>query len=269
MIRILLLSAALALALPVPATVAQTQQSDVVSATILPGWRTERGTYMAAIRFTLAPDWKTYWRSPGDAGIPPLFNWSGSTNLAAVQVHWPRPHVFTVNGMQSIGYKHELVLPIELTPADRARPIELRATIDLGVCLDICVPATVALATHIEGAGQAHPDIRTALANRPSTASEAGLAGIGCAVDPIADGLRLTATLSLPDTGGAETVVFEPTAGAIWVSEATVTRAGGLLTASADLVADSGGPFALDRSNIVVTVLGRDRAVEINGCPAP
>ncbi|MFY8145805.1 MAG: protein-disulfide reductase DsbD domain-containing protein, partial [Rhodobacter sp.] len=64
-------------------------QDDLLSAEVLPGWRTEQGTHMAALRLTLAPGWKTYWRSPGDAGIPPLFNWSGSQNLSGVRVHWP------------------------------------------------------------------------------------------------------------------------------------------------------------------------------------
>lgn len=266
MIRSFLLSALIAFGVT-PA--GATTQGDVVAVSLLPGWRTEHGTQIAAIRFALAPDWKTYWRSPGDAGIPPLFNWSGSENLKSVSLRWPRPHVFLVNGMQSIGYKKELVLPVELTPIDPAKPILLRATIDLGVCRDICVPASVSIAAELGGEGGPDPLIREALADRPATGPEAGLSGIGCDVEPIEDGLRITATLALPPTGGPETVVFEPRAGAVWVSEAQVTRAGGTLIATADLVPDSGGPLLLNRSHMTVTVLGRDRAVEITGCPAP
>jgi DsbC/DsbD-like thiol-disulfide interchange protein len=267
MIRNLLLSALLALGLG-PAAHATTQD-DIVTVSLLPGWRTEHGTQIAAIRFTLAPDWKTYWRSPGDAGIPPLFNWSGSENLDSVALHWPRPHVFSVNGMQSIGYKRELVLPIELTPIDPAKPILLRGTIDLGVCHDICMPASVSFAGELAGTGSPDPLIRAALAERPATGPEAGLAGIGCEVEPIEDGLRITARLVLPPTGGSETVVFEPQAGAVWVSESQVTRQGGTLVATADLVPDSGETLLLNRSRVTVTVLGRDRAVEITGCPVP
>ena len=244
-------------------------QADVLSAEVLPGWRTEQGTYMAALRLTLAPGWKTYWRSPGDAGIPPLFNWSGSQNLAGVRVHWPRPVVFEVNGYQSIGYKHELVLPLELTATDPSQPILLQAEIDLGICRDICMPAALAFQTQISGPGAPDAAISAALDDRPSTAAEAGLGGIGCTVEPIADGLRLTARLALPPTGGAETVVFEPGPSSIWVSEAVVSRDGPHLIATADLVSSDGGPVLLNRGDMVVTVLGQQMAVEIAGCPSP
>lgn len=268
MIRVLILAILLALGVIVATGPVRADQN-VVAVSLLPGWRTEHGTQIAALRFTLAPDWKTYWRSPGDAGIPPLFNWSGSQNLQAVSLHWPRPHVFLVNGMQSIGYKKELVLPVELTPIDPAKPILLRAMIDLGVCRDICVPASVSLFAELDGKGGPDPLIRAALDDRPETGTEAGLSGIDCAVEPIEDGLRITATLALPSVGGAETVVFEPRAGAVWVSESQVSRAGNILTATADLVPDAGEPLVLNRGNVTVTVLGRDRAVEITGCPAP
>ncbi len=252
----------------IPATTRAETQADVLSAQFLPGWQTDRGTHMAALQMTLAPEWKTYWRSPGDAGIPPLFNWSGSENLAAVRFHWPRPQVFSINGMQSIGYKHELVLPIELTAKDPSRPIQLRATVDLGICRDICMPAALSFTAEIGGPGAADPAIHASLAMRPDTGAEAGLGKIGCSVEPISDGLRLTARIALPPTGGVETVVFEP-GGAIWASEAVVRREGGLLTATADLVPGDSGPLALDRGAMIVTVLGQDRAVEIIGCPAP
>ena len=85
---------------------------------------------------------------------------------------------------------------------------------------------------------------------------------------PITDGLRLTVVLDLPQRG-AETVVFETADPSVWVGEAESARSGGRLTASADLVASSGAPFALDRSGVVVTVLGTGGSVEIAGCPAP
>ena len=266
MIRTIALSAFVALfAAPALAVT----QAEILSAEVLPGWQTDSGTQMAALRLTLAPDWKTYWRSPGEAGIPPLFDWSDSRNVASVRLHWPRPQVFTLNGMQTIGYKHELVLPIEVTPIDAGRPILLRADIELGVCRDICMPAALTLSADLDGPGAPDAAIRKALKDRPESPTEAGLADIGCTVEPISDGLRLTATLRMPATGGEETVVFEPHGGAIWVSQSDVRRTGGELVAKADLVPDSGGPFALDRSGITVTVLGRDRAVEIRGCPAP
>jgi DsbC/DsbD-like thiol-disulfide interchange protein len=265
MMKSFLLAAVMALSAQPSAALTQ---GDVVAAEFLTGWQTKNGTRMAAIHLVLAPGWKTYWRSPGDAGIPPLFDWSQSENLASVRFHWPRPHVFSLNGMMSIGYKDELVLPLELTAIDPSKPILLRASIELGVCLDICMPASLSLQSEVGSESASDPAISAALAARPASPDEAGMRSISCTVEPISDGLRITARLALPPTGGAETVVFEP-AVAAWVSQSTVTRSGHDLVAVADLVPDNSTGFMLDRSRMTVTVLGRDRAVEISGCPAP
>ncbi len=259
----------LALLLLIPATSASAfSQEDVVSGDMRSGWQSSGGAHMTALHLTMAPGWKTYWRSPGDAGIPPSFNWSGSENLRAVRFHWPRPHVFTVNGLQTVGYKGELVLPIEVIPTDPSLPVRLKATVDLGVCDDICVPANLSLDTLLAGPGAPDAVIDAALADRPITARQAGLADIGCAVDPISDGLRITATMNLPPQGGQELVVFESGLSDVWVSESTAQRNGATLTASAEMVPPQGTPFALDRSGVTVTVISDDRAVEIRGCPA-
>lgn len=252
-----------------PAPALAFSQEDVLQGDIRPGWTTDAGTRMTALHLTLAPGWKTYWRSPGDAGIPPSFDWTGSENLRAVAFHWPRPHVFELNGLKTVGYHDELVLPIEVTPIDASQPVRLKGTVDLGVCSDICIPAALAFDAVMTGAGASDPLIDAALADRPVSARQAGLAGIGCTVDPIADGLRITATMALPRAGGDETVVFESATAGIWVSEAAARRQGGTLTAAADLVPPNGAPFALDRSTVTVTVISDTRAVEIKGCPAP
>jgi DsbC/DsbD-like thiol-disulfide interchange protein len=246
-----------------------TTQDDVLSADLLPGWKMQNGHQMSALRLTLAPQWKTYWRAPGDSGIPPQFNWSGSENVKSVQVHWPSPQVFQSNGMQTIGYHDALILPLEVTPIDPSKPVQLRAQVDLGVCNDICLPASVQLQATLANPGAPDDGIRAALKSQPKTAKAAGLNGISCVVEPIADGLRLTATLNLPQHGGAETVVFETPDPAVWVSQAQTSRSGGTLTTMAELVASNGAPFALDRSGVRLTVLTAGRSVEIDGCPAP
>ncbi|MDZ4310774.1 MAG: protein-disulfide reductase DsbD family protein [Cypionkella sp.] len=255
------------LALSAAAPALATTQDDVLQADLLPGWQMQNGHHMAGLRLQLAPDWKTYWRSPGDAGIPPLFNWSGSVNVKSVRVHWPSPVVFHTNGMQTIGYQEGVVLPLEVVPLDASKPVELRAGVDLGVCNKICMPAAVQL-TAVLDAGGADPAIKAALKAQPLGGKAAGLRAISCELTPIADGLRLTAVLDLPQRG-AETVVFETSDASVWVGEAESARTGGRLTAVADLVASNGAPFALDRSGVTVTVLGAGGSVEIAGCPAP
>lgn len=112
----------------------------VADAQLLPGWQTADGRRVAALKLVLEPGWKTYWRSPGDAGVPPLFNWSGSENLAGITFHWPRPAVFESAGMRTLGYHDVMILPFEARPLRPDQPISLSATVDLGVCEDICVP---------------------------------------------------------------------------------------------------------------------------------
>ncbi|NDK34882.1 protein-disulfide reductase DsbD domain-containing protein [Rhodovulum sulfidophilum] len=243
------------------------RQEGVLQAEILPGWQTARGTYMAGLHLRLAPGWKTYWRAPGDAGIPPSFDWRGSANLAAVKIHWPRPRVFSSNGIRSIGYVADVVLPIELTPADPERPMELRARIDLGVCQDICMPMELRLDRRLPDAGPAEP-IRAALASQPLDARTARVGRVTCEIAPISDGLRLTARIEVPPLGDTETAVFELPDPSIWVSQTELARQGGTLVARSDMVPADGTPFALDRSALRITLLGQDRAIDIRGCDA-
>lgn len=245
-------------------------ETSVIAGAIRQGWQTGAGKRIAGVELRLAPGWKTYWRAPGDAGIPPAFDWSGSENLASARVLWPRPIVFYLNGMRSIGYHGDVVLPVEVTPRDPSRPVKLRAAVDLGVCRDVCVPAHLRLEAGLSGTGAPDAAIRAAIADRPATADEAGLRGLSCSVTPIRDGLRIEATMTLPPQGGRdETVVLEPSDPSIWSSEASVMRSGNRLVAVADLVDGTGAPFALDRSGLTVTVLGDRGAVEHLGCPAP
>jgi DsbC/DsbD-like thiol-disulfide interchange protein len=262
-----LLLAALAVAAPFAALSAD--QDDVLAADVLTGWQIDGGSHMAAFDLTLAPGWKTYWRSPGDAGIPPVFDWSGSENLAEVRFHWPSPSVFHTNGMLSIGYHDRLVLPVEVVAKDPARPVTLAATIELGVCREVCLPALVEVRGVLTAPGAPDPAIRAALNARPDTPSEAGVSGVSCTIDPIADGLRVTASIAMPRHGAEETVAFETANPAVWVAEAVTRRQGGTLVAMTELVPPEGAPFALDRSALTVTVISDRGSVEIAGCPAP
>jgi DsbC/DsbD-like thiol-disulfide interchange protein len=246
-----------------------TTQDDVLSARLRPGWQMENGGHMAAVELQMAPGWKTYWRSPGDAGIPPTFDWSGSTNVRSVRVHWPAPEVFDVNGMQTIGYHESLVLPVEITPEDPTRPVRLSVVMALGVCDEICLPAVLELTSDLQAPGAPDPSIKAALTNRATTAGEAGVTAVSCAVDPIRDGLRLTARVRLPDPGRPEVVAFETADRDVWVAEAVTQREGGELISTTELVPPSGAPFALDRSGITMTILAAGGAVEVKGCPAP
>lgn len=248
-------------------TLAETPPSPVLRAELIDGWQMPSGHEMAALRLVLAPGWKTYWRAPGEAGVPPRFDWAGSQNLKGVTIHWPRPEIFDLNGMRTFGYHDGLVLPIELTPRDPSAPIRLKADVELGVCKEICVPMELALTGDVQPGGDAVPEIRRALSDRPEKAQAAGLSAARCSAEPIRDGMRLTTALSLPKVGPDEVTVVELADPSVWVSSAETVRKGGVLEATADLVPATAKPFAIDRSSIYITIFGGNgRVVELQGC---
>ena len=241
----------------------------VVQAEILPGWKNSDGSRTAAVRITLNPGWKTYWRSPGDAGIPPRIDWSGSGNLRGVDLTWPTPEVFSQNGMRSIGYDQEVILPIQIQPKRAGKPVRLKAVMDIGVCRDICVPAQLKVSAKLPAdSGARDPRIAAAIASRPLSASEAGVTKATCRISPISDGLRVEARLYLPKAGGSEVAVMEMNNPKVWVSEAKTRREGGVLIARSDMMHVDGSSFMVDRSALRFTVLGSRHAVDIVGCSA-
>ena len=78
------------------------------------------GNGIAGVELQMPEGWKTYWRSPGDAGgTPPTFDWSKSDNLASANVLYPAPKRFTDRAGDTVGYKGTVVFPVEVTPKDR------------------------------------------------------------------------------------------------------------------------------------------------------
>ncbi len=243
-------------------------QINVIRVTVLDGGTTSRGTQMAALQFDLEPGWKTYWRSPGDAGIPPSFSWDGSQNIETMAMTWPTPVAFEQSGMRSIGYKDRMVLPLELTPAQDGKDVRLKGAVDLGICKDICVPARLEFDRVLSPDSPRNSAITAALAARPYSAKDARVRAAQCALSPTEDGLKIVARITMPSAGGTEIAVIEPGNPLIWASEAKSSRSGDTLTASAEFIHAEGGTFALDRSKIRLTVLGQSYAVDIRGCDA-
>ncbi len=102
--------------------------------------------HLAGIELELGEGWKTYWRSPGDAGgVPPAFDWSGSENVKAI-VLYPAPKRFVDRSGETVGYKGGVTFPVRLEVADPGKPVRLRLKLEYGICREICVPAEVALA---------------------------------------------------------------------------------------------------------------------------
>ncbi|MEP4196660.1 MAG: protein-disulfide reductase DsbD domain-containing protein [Aliishimia sp.] len=246
---------------------AQDPLDDALSHRVLTGWTQSDGTQMAAIELILAPGWKTYWRSPGDAGIPPQFTWQGARNLQDVQVHWPSPGIFWESGMRSVGYKNTVVLPLTVDPKREGEDIKLKGRMLLGICSDICVPITLDIDTTLPSlSSDRTPGIVAALANLPFSAQEAGVTDATCRIRPTENGLAVQADITMPSAGDTEDAVIEAPLPGVWVSEAKTERVGDQLTITAEMMQQTGEAFAINRSDIRITVIGGRHTVDIQGC---
>lgn len=93
------------------------------------------------LQLRLTPGWHTYWRTPGDAGFPPLIDWKGSKNLTGADIVWPAPtRLPSLGGLETVGYKDGVVLPIAVRLVQPGAPLHLHAEVDYASCKDICIP---------------------------------------------------------------------------------------------------------------------------------
>src|SRR6201989_199697 len=116
-------------------------QKDSHSAVRLVAGSRSGAVLLGGIAFQLQPGWHTYWRNPGDSGVPPRFDFSKSDNVEAVTVLWPAPVKFDDGaGGVSLGYHDQLVLPLRIVPQNVDKPVTLRAEINYAVCEKLCIP---------------------------------------------------------------------------------------------------------------------------------
>jgi DsbC/DsbD-like thiol-disulfide interchange protein len=119
------------------------------------------GGQLAGVQIELDAGFKTYWRTPGEAGLPPTFDWSKSVNVEGVEVLWPAPGRFEDPGGIVYGYQGSVLLPMRVRPQDPAKPVTLALKVDYGVCKDICIPAQAELSLRLPKS--ASPAVRTTL----------------------------------------------------------------------------------------------------------
>lgn len=116
-------------------------QQDTYSAVRLLAGSRSGAVLLGGVAFQLQPGWKTYWRTPGDSGVPPRLDFSRSDNVEAVTVLWPAPTKFDDgNGGHSLGYHDQVVLPLRIVAKNPDKPVTIRANIKYAVCAKICIP---------------------------------------------------------------------------------------------------------------------------------
>ncbi len=146
-------------------------------------------TVALALEFKIENKWETYWRTPGDAGLAPTFDWKGSDNFTSANVKYPAPERYITADLDNNVYKDSVTFPIDVKLAKAGEALNIKLHLDLLVCNEICVPEKHDL-TFTLPAGDAAPSAdadtyATALKKLPVTASENfGLEKAWLDVDP-------------------------------------------------------------------------------------
>ena len=158
------------------------------------------GTYAAGVEITMPAGAHTYWKMPGDAGVPPVFAFTGSQNVASAQVLFPAPRRIVEDGLEAFGYTDRVVFPVIVTPADAVKPSVLHVDVNYAVCSKICIPehGTASIALRRNGSGKADGDdaalVDAALGAVPRPATPAQRAEL--AIMPVTGSAKPTWTLT-------------------------------------------------------------------------
>jgi len=144
----------------------------------------EAETLSLGLHFTMKPGWKVYWRSPGDAGYPPSIDWDGSENIEGAEMLWPVPQRFSVLGLETLGYKDEVVYPITVKLKTPGHALLAIANVDYLTCNDICVPYQAKLTLNLP-TGPASPSAFAHLINRFAVQVPGDGAAHGVSIDTL------------------------------------------------------------------------------------
>ena len=170
----------------------------------------------AGVEIEMADGWKTYWRSPGDAGgVPPEFDWSGSSNVAKFDVAFPAPMRMSDRAGSTIGYKKHVVFPVIVKPEKFDQSVTLKLQLAFGVCREICVPSegTYEVTIPAEARPRAPEALRQAIERIPKIASAASALPLVMKSQASLEGAaaKLTMHVNFPKgTAGADVFVEGP-----------------------------------------------------------
>jgi DsbC/DsbD-like thiol-disulfide interchange protein len=213
----LAIGAMLSIALAGACAAAITSQSPWVSSTeskvrLVSGAVTLDGkpSLIAGVQLRMDGGWKTYWRNPGDSGVPPSFDFAGSKNLKQADVLFPAPHRFADANGTAIGYDDEVTFPVKIAPERDGEPIELRLALSYGLCKTLCVPNDVSLGLELPADAASHPGdaalLEASLARVPKTLGPDGFPRIETVTANL-DGSRpeiLVDAVFAPDATGTD-----------------------------------------------------------------
>jgi DsbC/DsbD-like thiol-disulfide interchange protein len=201
------------------------------------------GARVAGLEIAMADGWKTYWRTAGDSGVPPQFDWTGSTNAAHIEVLYPAPKRMAEAGGEALGYKGTVLFPIAVTPQDAAKPVALKLALEFGICREICVPAIATLELSVPPPRKAAHSgaIKAALERvpRPSAGRRPADPELRqVTVDDTDAGTRLAIAAAFHGSKGADVFVEAPDGLYVPLPRLVAPDAGGVTRFAADLRGD-------------------------------
>ncbi|MCP4381154.1 MAG: hypothetical protein GY798_07005 [Hyphomicrobiales bacterium] len=222
------------------------------------------GRLTGAIEIELAPGWKTYWRTPGAAGIAPVVDFSTSSNVSDVVIRYPIPHRYDDGYAISNVYEGRILLPLEIATGDASTPVDLRLSLDIGVCEIVCIPAHYEMTLTVPP-GVTDPGVLSAVAEARTLLPGPPERGILAAERIVRHGgtdkrPEYLVTVAVPTHGVAEVYVEGPQD---WYAATPVLVSSDGAYADYRVAFDRlGARTPLDEARFVVTIVTPDRAIE-------
>lgn len=224
-------------------------------------------TLAGGLEVRLDENWHAYWRTPGDAGLAPGFDWQNSENITVQDLAWPAPRRFREDEFYTFGYENQMIFPLALRIEDRTKPAILALDLTMLVCADICVPQAVSLSLDIPAlyspAGQRNDLLVKARKSLPEKADTPALKISSVVVGP--DALVVNA---FSQTGFTQADLFVEADGLYMTAPPEITpdaddpRKAMLLIAAPEGAGNLAE--AVSGKTLTLTLVDGDRAVEKN-----
>lgn len=229
---------------------------------LLNGWRKTPEMHIAGLEIALNKGWITYWRSPGDGGIPPHITFKNSQNVKNIEVIYPAPKMYIKGGMKTLGYEGNVVLPLKITPEALGKDIILSLEVTIGICKDICMPETFLLEGKLKDGRKPSFKLKAALSKVPSTTTNALIC------DMVPNDKSVEISLGLPNTTEPlpSYIAIESPNPNLWFDDATIEQKDGEIWARTSAHHAAKRPIMLDRSTLRFTLVSESGTQDYLGC---
>jgi DsbC/DsbD-like thiol-disulfide interchange protein len=220
----------------------------------------------AGIEIKLGPNRKTYWRFPGDGGVPPRFDFTGSENVKAITVLWPAPHLFIDDGVNLIGYKGDVILPLHIVPGNEHKAVTVSLKLEYGICEKLCIPAEAQLELVLrDGATSDEAMLAAAEARVPRQIALGDGEALSIRTirrEPGSTSSRIVVDVAAPDTSSVDLFAEGPTPDWALPLPKLISAENGLRRFAYDL---TGFPLGVkpEGSQLTFTAVAGDEAIEV------